>query len=242
MQRRTGAQLVCESLLHERVATVFGIPGGSVIPLYHSLADYPIHHVLMRHEQGAVHAADGYARATGSVGVCLTTSGPGATNLATGLATAYVAGAPIVALCGQSPLRVLGTDAFQEVDIVSLTEPVTKHNYLVAAAQEIPQVMKEAFHIARTGRPGPVLVVVANDVQKDECESADPEQTRFSEYDPVEQSCSPDREGRRSMGEAACCTGGERRWHAWGCSTTDLRRHAGRNCLGGRSYGRHTRS
>ncbi len=190
---KTGAQLVCESLLRERVGTVFGIPGGSVIPLYHSLADYPIHHVLVRHEQGAIHAADGYARATGDVGVCLTTSGPGATNLATGLATAYMARSPIVALCGQSPLRVLGTDAFQEVDIVSLTEPITKHNYLVTAAHEVPQVMKEAFHIARTGQPGPVLVVVANDVQTDKCEYSHPAQIHSSEYAPVEQPCSSDR-------------------------------------------------
>jgi len=193
---KTGAQLVCESLLHEGVGIVFGIPGGAVIPLYHSLADYPIHHVLMRHEQGAIHAADGYARATGSVGVCLTTSGPGATNLTTGLATAHMAHSPIVAVSGQAPLPVLGTDAFQEVDIVSIIDAVTKHNYLATDPEQLPQIIREAFHVARTGQPGPVLIVVSNDVQTDESEYFHPDRTHLPGYDPVEQPCSPDRDGR----------------------------------------------
>jgi acetolactate synthase-1/2/3 large subunit len=161
----TGAQAVWESLVREGVDTVFGISGGAVIHLYHALPEYPIHHVLMRHEQGAAHAADGYARATGKVGVCIATSGPGATNLVTGLATAHMDSAPVVAITGQVATPLIGTDAFQEVDIVGITQPITKHNYLVTDIQELPVVFKEAFYIARTGRPGPVLIDVAKDVQ-----------------------------------------------------------------------------
>jgi acetolactate synthase-1/2/3 large subunit len=161
----TGAQIVWESMVREGVETVFGISGGTVIHLYHALPDYRIHHVLMRHEQGAAHAADGYARATGKVGVCIATSGPGATNLVTGLATAYMDSSPVVAITGQVGNSVIGTDAFQEVDITGITLPITKHNYLVTDILELPTVLKEAFHLARTGRPGPVLIDITRDVQ-----------------------------------------------------------------------------
>jgi len=161
----TGAQAVCECLVREGIETVFGIPGGGVIHLYHALPEYPIHHVLMRHEQAAIHAADGYARATGKVGVCIATSGPGATNLLTGLATALRDSSPVVAVTGQAPSPVLGTEAFQEVDITGITLPATKHNYLVTDVLKLPRVVREAFYIAYTGRPGPVLVTVAADVQ-----------------------------------------------------------------------------
>jgi acetolactate synthase-1/2/3 large subunit len=143
--------------------------------LYHALTDYPIHHVLMRHEQGAAHAADGYARATGTVGVCVATSGPGATNLVTGLATAYMDSSPVVAITGQVTTPYIGTDAFQEVDITGITLPITKHNYLVTDVQELPTVIKEAFYIARNGRPGPVLIDIAKDVQAAEIEYTYPD-------------------------------------------------------------------
>lgn len=171
----TGAQAIWESLVREGVEVVFGISGGAVIHLYHALPDYPIHHVLMRHEQAAAHAADGYARATGKVGVCMATSGPGATNLVTGLATAYMDSSPLVAITGQVSTPIIGTDAFQEVDITGITLPITKHNYLLTDVEELPTVMREAFHIARTGRPGPVLIDVAKDVQAAEFEYAYPE-------------------------------------------------------------------
>ncbi len=166
----TGAQIVWESMVREGVETVFGISGGTVIHLYHALPDYPIHHVLVRHEQAAAHAADGYARATGKVGVCMATSGPGATNLVTGLATAYMDSSPVVAITGQVATPIIGTDAFQEVDVTGITLPVTKHNYLVTEVEELASVIKEAFHIARTGRPGPVLIDIAKDVQAAETE------------------------------------------------------------------------
>jgi acetolactate synthase-1/2/3 large subunit len=172
----TGAQAVWESLRREGVKTVFGITGGAVIHLYHAMPDFPIHHVLMRHEQAAAHAADGYARATGRVGVCIATSGPGATNLVTGLATAYMDSSPVVAITGQVATPVIGTDAFQEVDITGITLPITKHNYLVTDVRELPAVLKEAFYIARTGRPGPVLVDIAKDVQAAEIEYEYPDQ------------------------------------------------------------------
>ncbi len=161
----TGAQAVWESLVREGVDVVFGILGGTVIHLYHTLPEYPIHHVLVRHEQAAAHAADGYARATGRVGVCIATSGPGATNLVTGLATAYMDSTPMVAITGQVSTPLIGTDAFQEVDITGITMPITKHNYLVTDVHELPATIKEAFHIARTGRPGPVLIDIPKDVQ-----------------------------------------------------------------------------
>jgi acetolactate synthase-1/2/3 large subunit len=176
MMRLTGAQAVWESLVREGVDTIFGISGGAVIHLYHALPDYPIHHVLTRHEQGAAHAADGYARATGKVGVCIATSGPGATNLVTGLATAHMDSSPVVAITGQVATSIIGTDAFQEVDIVGITQPITKHNYLVTDVRELPMVIKEAFHIARTGRPGPVLVDIAKDVQAAELDYVYPDE------------------------------------------------------------------
>ena len=180
--KRTGAQSVWESLVREGVDTIFGISGGTVIHLYHALPDYPIHHVLMRHEQGAAHAADGYARTSGKVGVCMATSGPGATNLVTGLATAYMDSSPVVAITGQVARPVIGTDAFQEVDIVGITQPITKHNYLVTDPEELPTVLKEAFYIARTGRPGPVLVDLARDVQAAEIDYEYPDEVDLPGY------------------------------------------------------------
>ncbi len=180
----TGAQILWESLLREGVDTVFGISGGAVIHIYHALPDYPIRHVLMRHEQAAAHAADGYARATGKVGVCLATSGPGATNLVTGIATAYMDSSPVVAITGQVPTTLLGKDAFQETDITGITLPITKHNYLVTRVDELAQVIKEAFYIARTGRPGPVLIDIAKDVQASETEYDYPEEVNLPGYNP----------------------------------------------------------
>jgi acetolactate synthase-1/2/3 large subunit len=153
-----------------------------VIHLYHALPEYPIHHVLMRHEQGAAHAADGYARATGKVGVCIATSGPGATNLVTGLANAHMDSVPMVAITGQVATPFLGTDAFQEVDITGITQPITKHNYLVTDPEEIPMVLKEAFHIARTGRPGPVLIDIAKDAQAAEIDYVYPDEVDLPGY------------------------------------------------------------
>ena len=178
----TGAQVLWESLVREGVSTIFGISGGAVIHLYHALPEYPIHHVLMRHEQAAAHAADGFARASGKVGVCIATSGPGATNLVTGLATAHMDSSPVVAITGQVATPVIGTDAFQEVDIVGITQPITKHNYLVTDVQELPSVIKEAFHIARTGRPGPVLIDIAKDVQAAEIEYEYPDSVNLPGY------------------------------------------------------------
>ena len=180
--RLTGAQAVWESLVREGVDTIFGITGGAVIHLYHALPEYPIHHVLMRHEQAAAHAADGYARATGKVGACIATSGPGATNLVTGLATAYMDSSPMVAITGQVATPVIGTDAFQEVDITGITLPITKHNYLVTDARELPTVIKEAFTIARRGRPGPVLIDIAKDAQAAEIDYAYPGEVHLPGY------------------------------------------------------------
>jgi acetolactate synthase-1/2/3 large subunit len=167
-QTRTGAQILCEALVRQGVEVIFGIPGGAIMPFYHALPEYAdrLHHVLCRHEQGAGHAAEGYARATGRVGVCVATSGPGATNLVTPIADAWMDSTPLVALTGQVPSALLGTDAFQETDIVGITVPITKHNYLVSDARDIPRVIAEAFHLASTGRPGPVLVDVTKDAQQ----------------------------------------------------------------------------
>jgi acetolactate synthase-1/2/3 large subunit len=164
-KKLTGGQIVCEALLNEGVDVIFGLPGGAILPFYGELSKYPkLRHVLVRHEQGAAHAADGYARSTGKVGVACATSGPGATNLITGLATAMMDSAPIVAITGQVGRAAIGTDAFQETDITGATLPVTKHNYLVMRAQDIGPTIHEAFHIARTGRPGPVLIDIPKDV------------------------------------------------------------------------------
>jgi acetolactate synthase-1/2/3 large subunit len=161
---KTGAKLLVESLQREGTDTLFGYPGGSVLPIYDELYDSPLRHILVRHEQAAAHAADGYARASGRVGVCLATSGPGACNLVTGIATAYMDSVPIVAITGQVPTTMLGNDAFQESDIQGITMPITKHNYLVKDTSDIPRVVKEAFYIAGTGRPGPVLIDLPKDV------------------------------------------------------------------------------
>ena len=165
---RTGAQILCEALIRQNVQTIFGIPGGAIMPFYHALPEYAdqLHHVLCRHEQGAGHAAEGYARATGRVGVCVATSGPGATNLVTPIADAWMDSTPLVALTGQVPSALLGTDAFQETDIIGITVPITKHSFLVRDARDIPRAIAEAFHIAATGRPGPVVVDVTKDAQQ----------------------------------------------------------------------------
>lgn len=162
--KKKGAEILIECLLKEGVDTIFGFPGGAVLPVYDVLYDSPMRHILVRHEQGAVHMADGYARATGRPGVVLVTSGPGATNTVTGIATAYMDSIPMVVLTGQVPTALIGNDAFQEADIVGITRPCTKHNYLVKDLNDLPRIIKEAFYLATTGRPGPVLVDLPKDV------------------------------------------------------------------------------
>ncbi len=162
----TGAQILWEVLVREGVETVFGYPGGAIMPAYDAMARYPIHHVLTRHEQGASHMADGYARASGEVGVCIATSGPGATNLVTGIATAMLDSIPMVCITGQVPSPFIGTDAFQETDIQGVTLPITKHNYLVTRPEDLAKTLKEAFYVARSGRPGPVVVDITKDAQQ----------------------------------------------------------------------------
>jgi len=175
-KQMTGGQIVCEALVREGVDVVFGIPGGATLPLYATLRQYPaLRHILVRHEQGGTHAADGYARATGQVGVMFATSGPGATNLMTGLATAMMDSSPVVAITGQVVRSAIGRDAFQETDITGATLPVTKHNYLVMKASDLQQTVRQAFHIARTGRPGPVLIDVPRDVFEESTEVEDSE-------------------------------------------------------------------
>ena len=165
---RSGAQIMCEALVRQGVDVIFGIPGGAIMPFYHALPEYEaqLRHVLCRHEQGAGHAAEGYARASGRVGVCIATSGPGATNLVTPIADAWMDSSPLVAITGQVSSALLGTDAFQETDIIGITIPITKHSYLVRDARDLPRVIAEAFHIASTGRPGPVLIDVTKDAQQ----------------------------------------------------------------------------
>jgi acetolactate synthase-1/2/3 large subunit len=165
---RTGAQIMCEALIRHGVEVLFGIPGGAIMPFYHALPEYAgrLRHVLCRHEQGAGHAAEGYARATGRVGVCVGTSGPGATNLVTPIADAWMDSTALVAITGQVHSALIGTDAFQETDITGITVPITKHNYLVRDAAELPRVFAEAFHVAATGRPGPVLIDITKDAQQ----------------------------------------------------------------------------
>src|SRR5438270_10854746 len=163
----SGAQILLECLRQEEVTHVFGYPGGAVLPIYDAIFDCKdIHHILVRHEQGAAHMADGFARSTGKVGVCLATSGPGATNLVTGIATAYMDSIPMVAIPRQVRTSAIGKDAFQEADITGITMPVTKHNFLVKYAEDLPETLAQAFYIARTGRPGPVLVDIPLDVSK----------------------------------------------------------------------------
>ena len=177
-----GAQAVLESLRKEGVRVVFGYPGGAVLDLYDAIYTEKFPHILVRHEQGAAHAADGYARATGEVGVCLATSGPGGTNLVTGIATAYMDSVPLVCITGQVGNPYIGKDSFQEADICGITTPITKHNYLVKAAKDLPQVLKEAFFIARTGRPGPVTVDIAKDVFTQEIDYVYPEKVQLKGY------------------------------------------------------------
>ena len=183
---KTGGQIIWESLIHEGVDVVFGLPGGAILPTYDDLYkyDYPIHHVLVTHEQGAAHMADGYARATGKTGVCIATSGPGATNLITGLATAYMDSTPVVAITGQVSTALLGKDGFQEADIRAISMPVTKHNYLITDIKDLPAALKEAFYIARTGRPGPVLVDICKDVQQATMEFIYPTEVYLPGYRP----------------------------------------------------------
>ena len=183
---KTGGQIIWESLIHEGVDVVFGLPGGAILPTYDDLYkyDYPIHHVLVTHEQGAAHMADGYARATGKTGVCIATSGPGATNLITGLATAYMDSTPVVAITGQVSVSLLGRDGFQEADIRAISMPVTKHNYLITDIKDLPAALKEAFYIARSGRPGPVLVDVCKDVQQATMEFTYPNEISLPGYRP----------------------------------------------------------
>ena len=162
---RKGSQIIWEVLTQEGVEVVFGYPGGAILPTYDAMLDYPVRHVLVRHEQGAAHMADGYARASGRVGVAMATSGPGATNLVTGIATAMMDSSPIVCITGQVPSAAIGSDAFQETDVTGVTLPITKHNYLVTDVEDIGPAMREAFYVARSGRPGPVLVDISKDAQ-----------------------------------------------------------------------------
>ena len=183
--RRNGGQIVCEALLREGVDVIFGLPGGAILPLYQILPQYPeLRHILVRHEQGSAHAADGYARVTGRPGVAWATSGPGATNLVTGIATAQMDSVPIVLITGQVGRAAIGSDAFQETDITGITLPITKHNYLVMHASEIAGVIKEAFHIASTGRPGPVLVDIPKDVFTEEVDVEWPDEIDLPGYKP----------------------------------------------------------
>jgi len=183
--KKTGAQILCEGLVKEGVEVIFGFPGGAVLPLYDTFPQYPqLRHVLVRHEQGAAHAADGYARATGKAGVCLATSGPGATNLVTGIANACLDSSPVVAITGQVARPFIGKDAFQEIDITGITLPITKHNYLVLDAKDLARVVKEAFFIAQTGRPGPVLIDIPRDVLQQEAEFVYPDSVDLPGYKP----------------------------------------------------------
>lgn len=181
----TGAEGILRSLEIEGVDIIFGYPGGAVLPIYDQLLRHNLKHVMTRHEQGAVHGADGYARSTGKVGVCLATSGPGATNLITGIATAYMDSVPLVIITGQVPSPLLGTDAFQEADITGITLPITKHNYLIKKAADIPKVFKEAFHIAQTGRPGPVLIDITKDAMIGMLDFKYPKSVNLRGYNPT---------------------------------------------------------
>ena len=182
---RTGAQIIWEALVREGVKTVFGYPGGAILPAYDAMLDYPIRHVLVRHEQGATHMADGYARASGEVGVAVATSGPGATNMVTGIATAMLDSSPVVCITGQVGSKLVGSDAFQETDVTGVTLPITKHNYLVSHVDEIAPTIHEAMYVARSGRPGPVLVDITKDAQQSSTELHwDPSDVKLPGYRP----------------------------------------------------------
>jgi len=184
--KKTGAQILCESLVKEGVEVIFGFPGGALLPFYDTLPQYPqLRHILVRHEQGAAHAADSYARVTGKAGVCLATSGPGATNLVTGIANACLDSSPVVAITGQVATPFVGKDAFQEVDITGITLPITKHNHLVLDVKELARVVKEAFHIAQAGRPGPVLIDIPRDVFQQETQFVYPDKVDLPGYKPT---------------------------------------------------------
>lgn len=183
--KMTGAKILVESLLKEGVDVIFGYPGGAVLPVFDRLYDAPIRFILTRHEQAAAHAADGYARATGRVGVCMATSGPGATNLVTGIATAYMDSIPIVAITGQVKTFLIGNDAFQEADVTGITRPITKYNYLVKDVKDLARIVKEAFHIASTGRPGPVLIDLPVDVTIKEADFKYPKEVDIRGYRPT---------------------------------------------------------
>lgn len=180
----SGAEILWECLVREGVEVVFGYPGGAIMPAYDAMLNYPIHHVLVRHEQGGTHMADGYARTTGKVGVVMATSGPGATNLVTGLASAMMDSIPIVAITGQVAAHLIGGDAFQETDVTGITQPITKHNYLVTEAEEIAEVVREAFYIARSGRPGPVLIDICKNAQIAKTEFVYPDDPDLPGYHP----------------------------------------------------------
>src|SRR4051812_50204748 len=186
-EQRTGAQIMCEALIREGVEVMFGIPGGAIMPFYYAMWEYhdKLRHVLCRHEQGAGHMAQGYARATGKVGVCIGTSGPGATNLVTPVADAFLDSTPLVVITGQVPTHLIGSDAFQEADTTGIFMPITKHSYLVTDADEIPRVLREAFHLASTGRPGPVLVDVPKDVANSRLVFRWPEEVDLPGYRPT---------------------------------------------------------
>ncbi|MDD4907968.1 MAG: biosynthetic-type acetolactate synthase large subunit [Candidatus Omnitrophica bacterium] len=181
----TGAQILLESLKREGVDVLFGYPGGQVLPILDKIYDSDIRFILVRHEQGAAHAADGYSRATGKVGVCLATSGPGATNLVTGIANAYMDSIPMVAITGQVKSFLIGNDAFQEADVTGITRPITKHNYLVKDVKELARIVREAFYVASTGRPGPVLIDIPSDVQMQDTEFIWPEEVVMRGYKPT---------------------------------------------------------
>lgn len=185
MTKMSGAKILIESLKKEKVEVMFGYPGGSVLPIFDEIYDCPIKFVLTRHEQGAAHAADGYARATGKAGVCIATSGPGATNLVTGIATAYMDSIPLVAITGQVKTFLIGNDAFQEADVTGITRPITKHNYLVKDVKHLAKTIKEAFHIAQTGRPGPVVIDIPVDVQIEQAEFVYPKEAGIRGYNPT---------------------------------------------------------
>jgi acetolactate synthase I/II/III large subunit len=180
----SGAEIMWECLVREGVEVVFGYPGGANMPIYDAMLNYPIHHVLVRHEQGGAHMADGYARASGKVGVAMATSGPGATNLVTGIATAMMDSSPVVFITGQVAASLIGGDAFQEVDVTGITLPITKHNYLVTRPDEIAEVVREAFYIARSGRPGPVLIDICKNAQIEKAEFIYPDEVHLVGYKP----------------------------------------------------------
>ena len=180
-----GGEAIIESLKKMGVETIFGYPGGQTIPFYDMLYDADINHILVRHEQAAAHAADGFARASGKVGVCLATSGPGATNLVTGIATSFMDSSPIVAITGQVPTHLIGNDAFQEADIIGITLPITKHNFQPRDPNLIPSIIKTSFDIAKSGRPGPVLIDVPKEVQEGELSSFNDDLIQTPGYNPT---------------------------------------------------------